>query len=229
MSAQQSRAGQVSAMAGQIVAHQRAFEGMSAADRQWVIQQPQSALRLMISAIERRSDILPNQTQVAAVKYLISYAKDGCELGKKLYFFLIDNSEGFTKEVYVTLTEGDEFTAEEIREVAREMDAMTSCNCTTHLDAVMKSTGTDFRFNLHYGSYNSDGSFNTDGQIGDSGNARMRYTFWLAPGLYGAETLSLVEVLVLRKDLEKIDLAKTGLYPDLESQVPSYMGKRPTK
>ena len=53
--------------------------------------------------------------QIAALKYMIFASKDGTDLSKRAMAFLIDQSEGLTKEVCLTLVADREgYTAEEI-------------------------------------------------------------------------------------------------------------------
>lgn len=167
------------------------------------------------------------QQQIAGLKYLISASKHGNDTGKRIFWFLIDQSAGFTKSVSLTLTEKKEgYSAKEINAAAHSLDGMWSCNGTTHLDAIMAAMGTELRFSLHYGHFKR-GKFDTSGMFAGAPlsmvsnpklarlNQPMRYTFWLAPGSYSGKS---VAVKVTRIKLEAIDLSKPGLYPGIENQ-----------
>jgi hypothetical protein len=167
--------------------------------------------------------------QQAALKYLIYRAKDGTELSKRILTFLVGESSDFTKEVCLTLLEDrDGYTIEEIHNAALGLSAMQSSNGTTHLNQILHTMGSELCFSLHYGDYDPrrPDPFNTDGQfvgwpedkVVDLGLVKkgmpMRYTFWLANDNYSRSAHLLV---ANRDELEKITLAKPGLYPILES------------
>lgn len=167
--------------------------------------------------------------QIAALKYLISATKDGNPTVKQIMYFLIDQSEGLTKEVCVTLTQNREgFTADEINHDAHKMSGLGSCNCNTHIHQIMIAMGTEFGFSVHYGGHGEDGKFDTSGMFPGAPkhmvmdekltilDAPMRYTYWLAKGFY-SRTAKVIPVT--RAELEAIDLSKPGLYPDIENQA----------
>jgi hypothetical protein len=169
------------------------------------------------------------QKQIAALKYLIFNAKNGTELSKRILAFLIDRSEGLTREVCLTLIEDREgYTKKEIDSAARGVGGMISCNCTTHLSALASLSGSELCFSSHYGDFDpkrSGKKFSSAGifagapldMVTDPSNAQeglpMRYTFWLAKKYY-SDTAELVTAT--RADLDLIDLNKSGLYPNSE-------------
>lgn len=169
--------------------------------------------------------------QVAALKYLIFKAEPQAgsvgDLTKRILAFLIDQSDGLTKDVCVTLWDGrDGFTGAEIGHAALFEGRFHSCNCTTHLNVLMVLSGAeDVRFDCHYGHPNN-GEFDTLGQFpgfdpAQTGgvvhpkDAPIRYTFWLSKGFYSRTA---TQIPVTREMLNAIDLAKPGLYPELENQ-----------
>lgn len=169
------------------------------------------------------------QTQIAALKYLIFNAKNGTELSKRVLTFLIDQSQGLKREVCLTLVEDREgYTGKEIDSAARGVSGMVSCNCTTHLGALASLSGSELFFSVHYGDFDpkrSGDKFSSAGifagaplsMVSHPSNAQeglpMRYTFWLAKKHY-SRTAELVTAT--RKDLDLIDLNKSGLYPNSE-------------
>lgn len=171
---------------------------------------------------------MTTKRQIAALKYLISAAKDGNPRVKQIMYFLIDRSERLTKEVCVTLTQDCEgFTGNEIDRDARKMSSLASRNCSTHIDQIMIALGTKFRFCVHYGNFGNDGKFDTSGMFPGMSknlvldekltilNAPMRYTYWLASDYYSKTAKT---IPVTRAELDAIDISKPGLYPDIENQ-----------
>lgn len=169
------------------------------------------------------------KTQIAALKYLIFEAENGTELSKRILAFLIDRSEGLTREVCLTLVEDREgYTGEEIDSAARGVGGMISCNCTTHLGALASLSGSELCFSVHYGDFDpkrSGDKFSSAGifagvpldmvrhpSLAQEGLPK-RYTFWLAKEYY-SNTAELVTTT--RADLDLIDLNKSGLYPNSE-------------
>ena len=169
-------------------------------------------------------------TQIAALKYLIFWAKNGSELSKRVLRFLLDQSEGLTREVCLSLVEGrDGYSSDEIHAAGLGVGAMQSCNCTTHLDAMTALMGCEFHFNFHYGDFDSirvDEPLNNDGQFAGfresqvkrpelvQKGAPMRYTFWFSRQDYSRDaTLD----FATREQLEQIDLTESGLYRSSES------------
>lgn len=163
--------------------------------------------------------------QISALKYMIFNTKDGVDLSKRILAFLIDKSEGLTKEVCVSLVKDREgYTEEEISDAGYGVSAMESCNCNTHIHALMCLMGSELQFSFHYGDYDPrrvGDPFNTDGQFAGSKAAfvpderllleglPLRYTFWLSKESYSRS----VELVVATKEkLEQIDLKKSGLY-----------------
>ena len=148
----------------------------------------------------------------------------------------MEHSEGLTREVYVTLESPSlEFADEEIRDLAYKLAAFHSVNDVIHLDQIMEAMRSPLGFSFHYGSY-IDGTFSTEGQaVGAPGPHEhdrvmpLRYTFWLSHDLYGHNAGDgLTEIHARRGQLEKIDLGKPGLYPEIENQVPPYMSRPPS-
>lgn len=160
--------------------------------------------------------------QISALKYMIFISKNGNELSKRVLAFLIDQSEGLTREVCLTLVADREgYTADEIREVAHGVHAMQSANCTTHLHALLSAMGSELTFSVHYGDFDptrSGDPFNSDGQFFGAGRAvsrpglaredmPLRYTFWLSKEHYSRRaalvvaTHSYLEQIVLRSGL----------------------------
>jgi len=167
--------------------------------------------------------------QIAALKYLIFNARNVVDLSKQVLAFLIEQSENLTKEVCLTLVDGREgFSAAEITAAGRGMSVMQSCNSTTHLHQILHAMGSELRFSFHYGDFDpsrKDDPFNAHGQfagfkeeqVAYPGLVRdgmpIRYTFWFSKQDYSRQAKL---VVATRNDLEQIDPAKPGLYPELE-------------
>ena len=163
-------------------------------------------------------------TQIAAVKYIVARARQDSPYSKRLFWFMLDQSEGLTKGVRVTLEEGAQgFTGDEIRGIAHPFDGMQSCHGGTHLNELLAATGSDFRFLLHYGNCSAGGKFDTRGAVpratGPYGDEPLRYTFWLAPAIYSAATEVSEQIPCSRDRLDSINLEKPGLYESIESRV----------
>ncbi|HEY4475690.1 MAG TPA: hypothetical protein VJB92_03140 [Candidatus Paceibacterota bacterium] len=106
---------------------------------------------------------------------------------------------------------------------------MISCNCSTHLNEMMKLMGVKLLFSNHYGHYDETGEFNTVGMFpgwGDRAPAGhendrydmpIRYTFWLAEKHYGHSGQGRPLATPSRQELTAIDITKPGLYPFLET------------
>jgi hypothetical protein len=169
-------------------------------------------------------------TQITALKYLIFKAKNGTELTKRVLMFLLVQSEGLAREVCLSLVEGREgYSSDEIHAAGLGVGAMQSCNCTTHLDAMMALMGCDLHFNFHYGDFDStrvDEPLNNDGQFAGfresqvsrpelvQKGAPMRYTFWFSRQDYSRDATL---VFATREQLEKIDLTESSFYGSSES------------
>lgn len=167
--------------------------------------------------------------QIAALKYLIFIAKDGTDLSKRVLAFLLDASEGLTKDVCLTLVADREgYTADEISAAAYGVDSMKSRNGTTHINQILHAMGIELKFSVHYGDFDptrTDDPFNSYGQFAglkaheatEPGLVRegmpLRYTFWLSKEHY---SLQATLVVATREKLEQINLEKPGLYPSLE-------------
>ncbi len=179
-----------------------------------------------------KGKVMLTSKQIAALKYVIFRAEkpvNGGSLAKRIIAFLIDKSEGLTKDVYLTLWQDrDGFTADEIDQAAHFMGRLQSCNCTTHLDQLLHLAGTDLHFSLHYGNidlkvehgFDSLGIFagvpaGLTGEKTHPLNAQTRYTFWLSKEKYSRTA---TQVQVTQQELGMIDLRKPGLYPDIENQ-----------
>ncbi len=152
--------------------------------------------------------------QISALRYMIFSAKNGTELSMRVLAFLIESSEEFTKEVCLSLVADREgYTADEISAAARGVDAMVSCNGTTHLQELLAVMGSDLHSSFHYGDFDparTDRPFNCDEDLGlFSENMPPRYTFWLAKKHYSKQATL---VVATREELERIDLNKPDLY-----------------
>ena len=170
--------------------------------------------------------------QIAALKYMIFRAKNENEISKRVLAFLIDQSEGLTKEVCISLVADREgYTAEEIRAAGHGVGSMESGNGSTHVHELLDAMGSELNFSVHYGDFDSsrsDDPFISDGQFAGwsrhqvtrPGLVRedmpMRYTFWLSKKNYSRQATL---VGATRQKLEQIDLAKPGLYPTLEKSA----------
>ena len=159
--------------------------------------------------------------QVSALKYLIAKNRDGRDLTKRILFLLIEASHGLTKEVSVCLgedTDGsrDGYTSAEIKDAVDGFEAMESSTCSTHLDAVMKLTGSDFGFSSHVGYPDKKMLFDTALHPRHDGLAS--YMFWLGKESWGhsGEKIRLLEVS--RKELQAIDFSRPGRYPEREGK-----------
>lgn len=156
--------------------------------------------------------------QIAALKFLIFHAKTKSNLVKQLLAFLLDKSEGLTKEVCVTLKQDvSEFSKAEIRNCGFGLHLLLSEHGGVHLHEIMVATGSGFTFSCHYGHI-ENGVFRTEGQFPSQPehpkNTPLRYTFWLAKEQYSKTAANMA---VTRAELAKIDLSRPGLYPSLES------------
>lgn len=120
-----------------------------------------------------------SQQQIEALKYLILQSKNADELAKRVLFLLIEKSNGLTEDVSITLWESGDLPREEIASAVRH--TMNSVHGTTHLSELLALSGSNMDFTLHYGHYVDD-KFDNTGQMG--GDHQLRYTFWLARGLY---------------------------------------------
>ena len=144
------------------------------------------------------------EIQIAALKYLIAKSKDASELSKQVMFYLIDQSEGFSKEVAISFSgrTGD-YSNEEAMDIVFGVHDMESSNGSTHLDALMKLSGCVFTFSQHGGHYKK-GIFNARTTGG---------TVWLSKNNYGHNTNELIILPTPKKDeIQKINLKKNGLY-----------------
>src|SRR3989344_927969 len=168
--------------------------------------------------------------QIAALKYMIFASKDGTDLSKRAMAFLIDQSEGLTKEVCLTLVADREgYTAEEIDALMSGVSTMESSVRTTYLNELLLVTGSGFKFDIHYGDFDpcrSGDPFSCAGQFAgarvgsqvlDPALARegmpLRYTLWLSKSRYSRQAAL---VVAGRNELEQINLEKPGLYPSIE-------------
>ncbi len=149
--------------------------------------------------------------QLIALQYVIAAAPDGNKFAKQLHFFLLAQSAGLTKEVCITLQEGDEWPKAELRKEAHGIDSMWSSTASTHLPEIMAAMGTRFIYSLHYGHYGENGEFDTKGQLAEC-KAPLRYTFWLAHECYADAATKLTAT---RKELEAIDVCPHKLMQQL--------------
>ena len=146
--------------------------------------------------------------QIAALRYMIFNAKNGTELSKRVLAFLIESSEGLTKEVCLTLVVDREgYTADEIRAAGHGVDSMGSGNGTTYLDQILAAMGSELSFSVHYGDFDptrTSDPFNCDGQFGDWDRSQVihsgptpesmppRYTFWFSKQNYSRQAALVV-------------------------------------
>lgn len=172
---------------------------------------------------------LVTEKQIAALKYLVFHSRDANDLAKRIVAYLIEQSNGLVDGVCITLcADRQGYSAEEINTAAHHFGGMLSCNCNTHLSALMSAIGSDMHFSHHYGDFNPKRKrrFSNDGQFAGlppkivSGGKRavkqgmpLRYTFWLSLRPYTTDARFCP---VMRKDLDTIDLERPGLYPELE-------------
>ncbi len=165
--------------------------------------------------------------QIAAIKYLIGRAKVDSELAKRILWFLFDQSEGLTKDIFLTLSEKDSgYSADEISAAAHGVDRMISSAGQLHINEILAVAGineTDVMyFTLHYGHIENE-ELNSLGQFPGHkyretkkihpDTAPLRYTFWLARGWYKKD---ITRVAATSKVLQSINLRKPGLYEGLE-------------
>lgn len=167
--------------------------------------------------------------QIAALKYLIAMSKDGTDTVRRILFFLINASNGLTEQVSVSfIQDKDGYTHGEINKAAHALGAMESSNGATHLDEMMRLMGTPLNFSVHYGHYDETGKFDTEGMFpglktlapgheNDRDGMPLRYTYWLAEGMYGHSGQWRPLVTPSREELMAIDLTKPGLYPRIEA------------
>lgn len=116
--------------------------------------------------------------QIEALKYLIIKSKDADDLAKRILFFLIDKSEGLTKEVSMTVWEGDAFSRNTVNKAAENCNSLKSCSRETHLGELLALIGSEMHFSYHRGHY-------VDGRLDIGDQQKMRYTFWLAKEMHG--------------------------------------------
>lgn len=167
--------------------------------------------------------------QIAALKYIIFKAQNGTELSKRVLAYLIDKSEGLTKEVVLTLVANREgYKADEISKAALGVGEMQSSGGPTHINALLDVMGTELKFSFHYGDFDpnrTDDPLNCDGQfpgvpehklsrpgLGRKGMP-LRYTFWISKENYSRKATLIVTT---REELDQINLKKPGLYPSSE-------------
>ena len=84
--------------------------------------------------------------QIAALKSIIYRSKDGNELAKQVMAFLIDSSEGLTKEVYLSLIPNRGYDASEIIDASHGIHDMESENCSTHINTILCAMGSELNF-----------------------------------------------------------------------------------
>lgn len=166
--------------------------------------------------------------QIAALKYIIFNLNNETELPKRVLAFLIESSDGFTKEVCLSLVDGREgYDAGQITAAAHGVD---NINITNYLCQILDVMGSEFKFSVHYGDFDPsrvDGPLNTDGmfpglkksQVSRKGLVRkdmpLRYTFWLSLTPYSPQAKLVVATM---EKLNQIDLTRPGLYPESEAR-----------
>jgi hypothetical protein len=152
------------------------------------------------------------QKQIAALRYLLFKAKDGTDLSKRVLAFLIEQSDGLSREVCLTLAENQEgYAAEEILSAAFGVHGMLSGNGTTHINRILHAMESDLLFSHHSGDF--DPTRKGDPFSSGLNRSSTGFTFWLAKEYYSRQA-NLVSAT--REELEKINLKKSGLYPEIE-------------
>jgi hypothetical protein len=171
--------------------------------------------------------------QIAAARKMIftSGSLGRNNLSKQLLAFLIAKSKLLTKEVCVTVfVNRDGFGPKDVNDLFLGTH-------NTNSNALFLAMGSKFNFSSHYGDFDPARSkgdhFSCAGQFPGWDPARvngggpdsveltkkgmpLRFTFWLAKRSY-SQKATLIKVT--RKDLEKINLQKPGLYPSVEKSL----------
>ncbi len=106
--------------------------------------------------------------------YRVAQQQGILDLSKRMVLYLLEHSDRLYTEVTITLTEGEDFTAEEVDKAARSFDKRV-------LNDELKKIEPDLNFYVHYGHYDEDGRFDNYGQFGETTpSSPVRYTFWLS-------------------------------------------------
>ncbi len=134
--------------------------------------------------------------QIAAVKYLIFMDKTATNLVKQILAFLLDQSEGLTKEVRFNLSPTDW----EYAEISSHSHSMHDMQHSAHLHAVMVATGSKLTF--------------SHSQFREKNSEPWSFGIWLAEDSCSSKAEVL---LVSRAELEEINTKRSGLYKDLEA------------
>ncbi len=131
--------------------------------------------------------------QIEALKIYIAGSKDASNFGKRLCFWLIDQSNNLTRPVCVSIPKNCPGTPkgqiELCEQLLNSIHDMISGGNTTHLNSLLTVASTTFRFSVHGGIYDEQGELNNF----------HGYTAWLSPHLYDDKATR------LRLDLEKIN------------------------
>jgi len=132
--------------------------------------------------------------QIAALKYVLFKSPELGNLFKRVVATLLDESKSLTRPVVIRLeTNMQGFERKQLKQLYRDCSVATSCGGKTHINELIAMIGSDLSFS------HSEG--NTDCQVG----------FWARKG---KKKPKIVEVT--NSKLQKIDLARPGLYPSLE-------------
>lgn len=168
---------------------------------------------------------MPSQDQINALKYFIALSPDGSKEAKRTLLFLLDASDGLTREVCVCIVDGE--SGFNTNYVASLTNYMHSSGGSTHLGELMRLMGTEWGFNYHYGDFDpirKEDSFNTAGQFEDPAKSGypLRYTFWLTDctDMENWYSRNATLVPVTREELDAIDINPStllvALYPVLQ-------------
>ncbi len=157
------------------------------------------------------------EQQVATLRYLILKA-EGTDLAKRVLTFLINRSEGLTRDVCVSLVSGREgYGRKEIEAAAHSVHNMHSVNHSVHIDALTTLMGSE----LHFSSSRTCLVEESPGHLQfndlESADSPLKgqycLSFWLTKENYYREAALFA---VTREELEAIDLQCPGLHPILE-------------
>jgi len=153
--------------------------------------------------------------QLAVLKDRICNAKNRSDLAKQILMFLIEASEGVTKETRLTLVADREgYTADEIRRAAIDFDQIQKSGPGLNgLNQILADQGSNLCFSALYGHFdqiNLVRTFIDEQYYFDCGQKRLfrgnlplRYTFWFAIDCYSRQATL---VCATRNQLEQIPL-----------------------
>ncbi len=122
---------------------------------------------------------MASEDEMLALKHLV-FSQQGCRLSKQILGYLLENSQGLSREVCFTLWQGNRLRAEELIKAVSDIEESVS----RLVSMVMQSMGSGFEFSAAFGHYDLNGVFQANGHRLKSGSeyqdAIIRYTFWLA-------------------------------------------------